>query len=144
MNTISKNRTVQGVETEAIIVTTESQLATIFENVLDRFLNRPAPEPSMPKHTSYWSGADTFDMNEAAQYMKLSKSHLWKLTAVGKIPCSKVFGRLKFDKKELDAWLEGQGSRRGDSSSVTLSLAKSANRKLRGSAKIVKICDTMS
>ena len=119
------------------IIATESQLEAIIERALDRFLNRFEPEPHTPKRTSYWSGADTFDMDEAAQYLKLSKSHLWKLTAAGKIPCSKIFGRLKFDQNELDAWIEGQGSKRGDNSSVALTLAKNANRKMRRSVKSI-------
>ena len=132
-----------------VIVTTESQLAAIVQKAIRDEYSDVIQKVIRDELSSVIKGTkdavkQTFDMDEAAQYLKLSKSHLWKLTAVGKIPCSKIFGRLKFDKRELDAWMEGQGSRRGDSSSVVLSLAKSANRKLRGSTKIVKNCSIMS
>lgn len=46
----------------------------------------------------------TFD--EAAEYTGLSKSHLYKLTSTGGVPCYKPTGkRLYFSKAELDSWL---------------------------------------
>jgi excisionase family DNA binding protein len=46
----------------------------------------------------------TFD--EAAEYTGLSKSHLYKLTSTGGVPCYKPTGkRLYFSKAELDNWL---------------------------------------
>ena len=46
----------------------------------------------------------TFD--EAARYLDVSKSHLYKLTSANKIPHYKPQGkRLYFAKSELNAWL---------------------------------------
>lgn len=46
----------------------------------------------------------TFD--EAHKYTGLSKSHLYKLTSTGGVPCYKPTGkRLYFSKAELDNWL---------------------------------------
>ncbi len=44
--------------------------------------------------------------NEAAQYLDISKSYLYKLTSSNKIPHYKPQGkRLYFSKSELDTWL---------------------------------------
>ena len=46
----------------------------------------------------------TFD--EAARYLDISKSHLYKLTSANKIPHYKPQGkRLYFSKSELNTWL---------------------------------------
>jgi len=45
-------------------------------------------------------------LEEAAEYLDLSKSHLYKLTSAHKIPHYKPQGkRVYFSKSELDAWL---------------------------------------
>ena len=118
---------------ETVIVTTESQLATVIERVLVRHLEHlKQPQPEQPStQTSYWSDLDTFDVAEAAEYLEISKSRLWKLSADGKIPCSKFFGRLKFERDDLDTWAASNSRRRGDISSVASTLAESANRKMR-------------
>jgi excisionase family DNA binding protein len=47
-----------------------------------------------------------FDFDELAHYTGLSKSHLYKLTSTGGIPCYKPTGkRIYFDKAEIDSWL---------------------------------------
>ena len=44
--------------------------------------------------------------DEASIYTGLSKSHLYKLTSTGGIPCYKPTGKkLYFDKEELDNWM---------------------------------------
>ena len=46
----------------------------------------------------------TFDA--AAEYLGISKSHLYKLTSQGKIPHYKPYGRkIYFDKVSLDQWV---------------------------------------
>jgi excisionase family DNA binding protein len=46
------------------------------------------------------------NFDEAAVYTGLSKSHLYKLTSTGGIPCYKPTGKkLYFDKEELDEWM---------------------------------------
>ncbi len=45
-------------------------------------------------------------LNEAAQYLDISKSYLYKLTCSNKIPCYRPQGkRLYFVKSELHTWL---------------------------------------
>jgi len=45
-------------------------------------------------------------LNEAAQYLDISKSYLYKLTSTNKIPHWKPQGkRVYFTKAELDAWI---------------------------------------
>ena len=46
------------------------------------------------------------NFEEASVYTGLSKSHLYKLTSTGGIPCYKPTGKkLYFDKEELDEWM---------------------------------------
>ena len=45
-------------------------------------------------------------LNEAAQYLDISKSYIYKLTCSNKIPHYKPQGKkIYFDKSELDSWL---------------------------------------
>lgn len=45
--------------------------------------------------------------NEAAQYMGISKSYLYKLTMLGKIPHFKPMGKMcYFNRHELEQWLQ--------------------------------------
>ena len=45
-------------------------------------------------------------LEEASVYTGLSKSHIYKLTSTGGIPCYKPTGKkLYFDKSELDEWM---------------------------------------
>ena len=47
-----------------------------------------------------------FDINEAADYLNVSKSFLYRLTCEKRIPHYKPTGkRLYFKKQDLDAWL---------------------------------------
>lgn len=47
-----------------------------------------------------------FNLNDLAEYTGISKSYLYKLTHLHKIPFSKPFGKLIFfDKNEIDQWL---------------------------------------
>jgi excisionase family DNA binding protein len=45
------------------------------------------------------------NFNETADYLGLSHSYLYKLTARKMIPCYKPMGRLYFFKNELDGWI---------------------------------------
>lgn len=49
---------------------------------------------------------DVLNFNEAAQYLELSHSHLYKQTSSGEIPFYKPNGKkLYFKRTELDEWL---------------------------------------
>ena len=43
--------------------------------------------------------------NEAADYLGLSKSFLYKLTSSNRVPCYKPGKKLYFRKSELNAWI---------------------------------------
>ena len=46
------------------------------------------------------------NFDEVSVYTGLSKSHLYKLTSTGGIPCYKPTGKkIYFDKEEIDEWL---------------------------------------
>lgn len=50
--------------------------------------------------------AKPYTFNEAAEYLGISKSYLYKLTSGGKIPYFKPFGKkIYFDKVMLDDWV---------------------------------------
>ena len=95
-------------------------------NRIETILIKPT-EPPKPQR---------FDFNGALGYLNqqgltFSKSQMQKKTSAGKIPCKKFNGRLVFDKKELDYWIEAQTVTVGDNSDAALTLAQSANRKLK-------------
>jgi len=49
---------------------------------------------------------NVLNFEEVAQYTGLSKSHLYKLTSTGGIPCYKPQGKcIYFQKNEIDDWL---------------------------------------
>lgn len=49
---------------------------------------------------------EVLNFNEAAVYLEVSHSHLYKLTSSGAIPAYKPNGKkLYFNRKELDEWL---------------------------------------
>ena len=43
---------------------------------------------------------------EAAQYLKMGRSTVYKLAQEGKLPTHKVGRQWRFDAKELDTWLK--------------------------------------
>jgi excisionase family DNA binding protein len=49
---------------------------------------------------------NVLNFNEAARYLELSSSHLYKLTSAGSIPFYKPNGKkIYFNRTELDEWL---------------------------------------
>jgi len=114
-----------------IIVTDETNLVAIIENVIGKYLKQQ-PQPEEPK-PRYWSSPDVFDVAEAAKYLGVGKSYITKLAAKGEIPCSKPFKRLRFEKAELDEWVKTRENKRGcpDISGAELAITESAQRRLR-------------
>jgi len=51
---------------------------------------------------------DLMTTKEAANYLRLKNSTLYKLSQKGKVPASKVGGAWRFSKKMLDDWLTSQ------------------------------------
>jgi excisionase family DNA binding protein len=49
---------------------------------------------------------EVLNIKEASRYLKLSQSHLYKLTSTGEIPHYKPNGKMVyFNRQELDNWL---------------------------------------
>ena len=44
-------------------------------------------------------------LNELAEYLRISKSTLYQLSAVGKIPSFKVGKQLRFRRNSIDGWI---------------------------------------
>ena len=98
-------------------------------NRIETLLTKPEVSPKPQR----------FDFNGALDYLNksgytMSKSKQQKLCADGKIPCRKFNNRLVFEKSELDAWIESHTVTVGQSDAA-LTLARSANRKMRGGRK---------
>ena len=47
-------------------------------------------------------------LEEVASYLKLSRTKLYELAQAGAIPCSKVAGRWRFYRPEVDQWMLAQ------------------------------------
>lgn len=43
-----------------------------------------------------------------ANYLKLSRSKIYEMAREGAIPCSKLAGRWRFSRSEIDAWARRQ------------------------------------
>ena len=50
-------------------------------------------------------------LDELAEYLKLSRTKLYRMAQKGEIPASKVGSQWRFDREEIDAWMKKQ--RRG-------------------------------
>lgn len=50
-------------------------------------------------------------ISEAAQYLRISLSSLYKLSQEGRIPCQKVGRHWRFRKEAIDHWLEENRSK---------------------------------
>ena len=44
-------------------------------------------------------------LDEVAEYLRLSRSKLYDLAPSGGVPCSKVAGRWRFFRREIDEWM---------------------------------------
>jgi excisionase family DNA binding protein len=48
-------------------------------------------------------------IGEAAQYLRVSSSSLYKLAQTGRVPCQKVGRHWRFRREAIDRWLEQAG-----------------------------------
>jgi excisionase family DNA binding protein len=51
-------------------------------------------------------GDDVFTIDELAEYLKVSKSTLYKLAQAGKVPGQKVGKHWRFRRATIDQWLD--------------------------------------
>jgi len=77
-----------------------------------------------------------FTPKEAAGYMTIAPSTLYKLTSAGIIPFSKPNGKLiYFSKAGLDQWLLSNSSKSGEHKDILVATFISTNKNARGGAK---------
>ena len=53
--------------------------------------------------------ASVMTIEELSDYLKISRSTLYKLAQEGKLPCQKVGRHWRFRKEAIDRWLEEGG-----------------------------------
>ena len=53
---------------------------------------------------------DVLTIDELAEYLKISRSTLYKLAQEGRVPCRKVGRHWRFRKQAIDRWLEQGGA----------------------------------
>jgi excisionase family DNA binding protein len=55
---------------------------------------------------------DVLTIEDLSEYLKISKSTLYKLVREGNIPCQKIGRHWRFRKEAIDRWLEDTSTRR--------------------------------
>ena len=115
---------------ETVIVTTESRLVEIIETVVGKFLRVEMPKAKVePDNLSGSKPAVRFLCENG---FEVSMSLFNKQVSRGNIPCRRFHNkRLLFKKQDLLSWAESKCEPIGPSD-VALTLARSANLKLRG------------
>lgn len=104
-----------------LIVTTGEKLSLIIREEINRALNLKPEPKQLPDRCTF---------NEALEITGLSKSKLYKLTALNQIPFRKFNKKLVFSRRELLTWMDAQTLEPKDHRvEATLYLAKSAKRK---------------
>lgn len=58
-----------------------------------------------PTLTKTDSPSEWMTIEEAADHLKLSRSKLYNMAQHGEIPCSKIAGRWRFFRPEVDEWM---------------------------------------
>ena len=53
---------------------------------------------------------DVLTIEELADYLRISRSTLYKLAQEGRVPCQKVGRHWRFRKQSIDRWLERGGA----------------------------------
>lgn len=56
---------------------------------------------------------DVLTIDDLSDYLKISKSTLYKLVREGSIPCQKVGRHWRFRKEAIDRWLEESTDKKG-------------------------------
>ena len=46
------------------------------------------------------------DIDELADYLKMSKRVIYEISRKGKIPCYRINRRLRFERQEIDDWMD--------------------------------------
>ena len=110
-----------------IIVTTPDELRAIVREAVSMLL--PAKNESALH-------IDSITLNDALEMLcqygfPTSKAKMYKLTSAGEVPCRTYGNKLVFSRKELLQWAETQTKPKHDRTTASLTLARSARRKMR-------------
>lgn len=115
-----------------IIVTTPEELrAIVSESVSQTLAGLTHTHKELPDNLSPDAAVEALEQHG----FLISKARLYKLTAKGEVPFRKYGNKLLFSRKELLSWADNLARRVNDKSDAALTIAKSANRKLRGYGK---------
>jgi hypothetical protein len=111
-----------------IIVTTPDELRAIM---------REAVSSLLPNKHEPASQIDSITLNDALELLcqygfPTSKAKMYKLTSAGEVPCRTYGNKLVFSRKEILQWAENQTKPKYDHTAATLTLTRSAKRKMRG------------
>ena len=78
----------------------------------------------MPTEEERWMTLD-----EVAKYLQLSRAKIYELAQAGKIPCSKVVGRWRFRRNQIDDWMSSHASPRSNRKpNATIERASKGNK----------------
>ncbi|KAA6331104.1 hypothetical protein EZS27_020257 [termite gut metagenome] len=118
---------------DRIILTTPEQLEQVVIEALKKTL--PVKEKELPAESP-----DTCSFGQALEFFMehgyaLSKSRLYKLTALKQIPFRHFGRKIIFSRKELLAWMESLTMPNSSASDTILTLAESARRKVGNNKK---------
>lgn len=115
-----------------IIVTTPEELrAIVSETVSQTLAGLTYTQKELPDNLTPDAAVEALEQHG----FLISKARLYKLTAKGEVPFRKYGNKLLFSRKELLSWADSLARRVNDKSDAALTIAKSANRKLRGYGK---------
>lgn len=114
-----------------IIVTTPDELRAIVSETVSQTLAGLTMQKDLPDNLTPDAAVEALEQHG----FLISKARLYKLTAKGEVPFRKYGNKLLFSRKELLAWAEALAKRVHDKGEAALTIAKSANRKLRGYGK---------
>ena len=114
-----------------IIVTTPDELRAIVSETVSQTLAGMTMQKDLPDNLTPDAAVEALEQHG----FLISKARLYKLTAKGEVPFRKYGNKLLFSRKELLAWAETLAKRVHDKGEAALTIAKSANRKLRGYGK---------
>ena len=117
-----------------IIVTTPEELRAIVSETVSQTLaglTHTHTHKELPDNLSPDAAVEALEQHG----FLISKARLYKLTAKGEVPFRKYGNKLLFSRKELLSWADNLARRVNDKSDAALTIAKSANRKLRGYGK---------
>jgi predicted DNA-binding transcriptional regulator AlpA len=109
---------------EKIILTTPDELRAIINEAVLGVI----PKNAAQSEIDTMSLNDTLDLLVEHGY-QTSRAKMYKLTALGTIPCRTYGKKLVFSRKEVLAWAENQTKPKRDKSELSLTLARSTRRK---------------